>query len=96
VTFQLPPDQRDFSHWLEWHNANHREMQLTEEEAWPIYSSYYTCNCEGCAQRKRLGYHPFKTASERKDCTAPFTAIDSAYVRSYLGLAPKPYRGAKR
>lgn len=87
------PAPRDFTNWLNYHNAHHPAAQLAETIAWEIYNAYYPCNCETCDQRKRLGVPPFRIAGERPDCKAPLHAINSAYVRSYLGLSPLPMEG---
>lgn len=83
---EIPEGQRDFRNWLEYHNRNHPTAQLGEVIAWEIYASYYTCNCEACEQRKRLGTIPMNLG--HPGCKAPLESITVEVVNKYLGVLP--------
>lgn len=63
----------DFDSWYLYEQRKDAAFVLTREQARAIYDNYYSCECNGCKERKARGFMPIRW--KRDDCTCPLSAI---------------------
>lgn len=69
-----PPEERDFRNFVAYMERYHPENS-DPEMLWEAYKKFYSCQCESCKTRRRLGIIPI--GRYKHDCTAPLRALSN-------------------